>query len=554
MRREKNRIPFVLLIISTILLLGACGQDPTVSPVSSPTVSNDINPTATITPASTATPTPTSIVWPVIDSADIVSYQSHRDGSWFSEDMADLPKTESEPDVVFNISDSVISNRRNGRISPTLISGYFFIQWPISRADLEPHIDTIRALFLRSALLNFVDYPNQKVLWWDGTAQRISTDVYNIIALCNERNVPVFLEINYSDYVPGEIGTGVESLQHTDNIKNTIDFLRMLDNQGLHLTGVTFGNEIDNDGGFGVYKPTTWGSDIIERFVAYARAIKSEFPELKIYAFGSSIHAAQGRVAAFYYANLQRVRGFELKKNINLLDGFTFGENYVYMNENSELLDPKFILDDTESLYRNTAVYRYDVWGNTTPDQDRAYLPDIIDKTYAIFNRQIDIGIGEYLPAGPVQISEFDTSIYTDIDFIIHYSDVVGIYAELGLDFVSREIFGDTINHHKSPFDRDGNIGANYAVQEQLAHYFSGEILQVNRNQDYELNRVKVYATRQGTSYFIMILNKDVGSEHTIKLIFPDVLELTIRIPQRSFTSIIIDKNNVVISGIENNK
>jgi hypothetical protein len=51
-----------------------------------------------------------------------------------------------------------------------------------------------------------------------------------------------------------------------------------------------------------------------------------------------------------------------------------------------------------------------------------------------------------------------------------------------------------------------------------------------------------------------MILNKDVDSEHTVKLVLSDVLELTIRIPQRSFTSIIIDKKNVVISGIENNK
>lgn len=450
MQRMKSRSAFIFLILFTILLLSACGQTSTIPPVFSPTESNNITPTATIIPAATSTPEPTSMVWPFIGTVDIVSYQSNRNGSWFSESVSVLPKAELNPEVVFNISDSVISNRRNGNISPTLISGYFFMQWPVSRADLEPHIHTIRALFLRSAMLSFVDYPNQRVFGWDGTSEAISSDIYDMVALCNEKNVPVFLEINYSDYVPGAIGTGIESLQPADNIMNTIDFLRTLDSKGLHLTGLTFGNEIGDDGGFGTYKPSIYNSDVVGRFISYSRAIKSEFPEMKIYGFGSYIGATRGQ-ANEYFDLLQKVRSAELKDNIVLLDGFTFNESYLYMNEKGVLLDSQFILDDTESLYRNAPVYRYDVWGNTHPNQDRAYLPNIIDKTYAIFERPIDIGITEYLPAGSIPINEYDTSKYDDIDFIIHYSDIIGIYAELGLDFVSREILGNTTNHHKSP-------------------------------------------------------------------------------------------------------
>jgi len=553
MHRKISSSTIIFLIISAILLLVACGQNSTGSPDLWTTSSANSSPTATIIPTAISTAEPTSIGWPFTGSVDIVSYQSNRNGAWFSEDASVLPKTELTPEIVLNISDSVVNNRENGNISPTLISGYFFLQWPVSRADLEPYIHTIRALFVRSANIRFVDYPNLRVFSWDDTSEEITSDIYDIVALCNEKNVPVFLEMNYSDYVPGAIGTGIESLQPADNIMSTIDFLRTLDARGLQLTGLTFGNEIGDDGGFGTYKPSVYNSDVIGKFISYSRAIKTEFPEMKIYGFGSYIGATRGQ-ANEYFDLLQKVRGAELEDNIVLLDGFTFNESYVYMNEQGVLLDSQFILDDPESLYRDAPVYRYDVWGNTHPNQDRAYLPDLIDKTFAIFERPIEIGITEYLPAGSIPINEFDTSSYDDIDFIIHYCDVIGIYAELGLDFVSREILGNTINHHKSPFDREGNIGTNYAVQEQLAQYFSGEILQVNRNQDYELDRVKVYATRQGRAYFIMMLNKDVDREHIVKLMLPDRLELIIRIPQRSFTSIRIDENNVIISGIENGK
>ena len=139
-----------------------------------------------------------------------------------------------------------------------------------------------------------------------------------------------------------------------------------------------------------------------------------------------------------------------------------------------------------------------------------------------------------------------------DIDFILHFSDIIGIYAQLGLDFVSKMMFGDYVDHHKSYFDRNGNLGPNYPVHEQLAQYFSGEILNVDRSVDYNNLRVKVYATRQGTKYFIMVLNKDVDHEATIRitLLERERLDLKVRLPCRSYTSLIIDDDNITISGV----
>ena len=169
-----------------------------------------------------------------------------------------------------------------------------------------------------------------------------------------------------------------------------------------------------------------------------------------------------------------------------------------------------------------------------------------------MFNRTLDIGITEYLPAIPVQMGETDTSRYADIDFILHFCDVVGIYAELGLDSVSKYMWGDSLDHHKSYFDRDGNQGVNYPVHEQLARHFRGEILTVDRSSSYDDTLVKLYAVRSAPGrYFFVILNKDVEHEATIRVAW-SIQELTIRIPPRSYTSLIVSGNQITVSGIGN--
>ena len=115
------------------------------------------------------------------------------------------------------------------------------------------------------------------------------------------------------------------------------------------MDGVTFGDEIEDEAGYGTHKPTIWNSDLIGRFTSYARAIKAEFPELKIYAFDSYISAIRGRVS-MYWDFFEEIRQVERKEGKNLIDGFIFRESYVYIDEEGNLLESQFILDDTESL------------------------------------------------------------------------------------------------------------------------------------------------------------------------------------------------------------
>lgn len=536
-------IATVILAVTTAILAISVRYDPIDDTTSAPM------PIPTLTQTSNSLPDTT--IYPLIRSVDLVTYQSSRNATWFSVDLSTIPETQLETNATFDIKKSVINNRRNGEISSTLLSGYLFIQWNITPSSLEQYDHTIGALFLRSNLMSFVDYPNNRVLWWDRKSVNIPTDMRGIIKHCNDKNIPVFIEINYADYIPGAQGTGVESLQYTDNVANTITFLKALEDEGLHVEGVTFGDEIEDEAGYGKYKPTIHNSDLADIFISYATAIKSEFPELKIYAFDSYISATRGSVS-MYWDLLHKIRQAEVEEGTILLDGFIFRESYVYIDEERNVLNSQFILDDTESLYRNTPVYRYDVWGNSNPNPDKAYLVNVIDQTNEIFGRSLDIGITEYLPAGPVQIRETDTSKYSDIDFILHFTDIVGIYAQLGLDFVSKIMFGDSVEMHKSYFDRYGNIGSNYPVHEQLAQYFSGEILNVDRSVDYDNLKIKLYATRQDTNYFLVILNKDVDQENTIRVTLPECLDLKVRLPSQSYTSIIIKDNNVTISGIGN--
>ncbi|MGA2489759.1 MAG: hypothetical protein ABSF99_06170 [Anaerolineales bacterium] len=515
----------------------------TVLPSPSPTMTS--LPTATFTPTLTLTPR-------VVRSIDLVAFQSSRNGTWFSTSIDTLPQNQQNATATFDITTSALSNRRDGKIASTLLAGYVFLQWgDVSPASFDQFTGTIGALFIRSAGLSFVDYPNNRVLLWDRKSVNIPMDIRGMIRVCNQHQIPVFLEINYSDYVPGLLGTGVEALQPADNIAGTITYLKALQAEGLHVEGVTFGDEIQDDSGYGNRQPTIYNSDLISRFIDYASALKSEFPDLKVYAFDSYIRATRGEISA-YWDLFQKIRQAEVSENKNLLDGFTFRESYTYINGQGQVLDSQRILDDTESLYRDAPVYRYDVRGTTHADPDRDYLHQIISHTSAIFSRTLDILISEYLPAGPIQISETDTSRYADMDFILHYSDIVGIYADLGLDGVSTIMFGDSLNMHKAYFDRQGNKGVNYPIHEQLAKYFTGEILNIDRSTDYDSLKVKVYAARRENETFVMILNKDVSNEHTVQVRLPGKFDLTIRLPRRSYTSIFLDDKSVTVSGIGN--
>lgn len=544
-----RRIRFFLAWILLISVSGCAGtetqatpsQPATPVPIPSPTPS--LAPSPTIEPAITPTPKFSRAI-------DLVNYQSEYGSGWFSETIDSLPETSRSSKATFEILPDPIPNRRDGKISPILVSSYLFLQFgDIGPNDLEEHAHTLRGLYIRSALMSFVDYSGDRVLGWDRRSSKIPMDAKGMIKKANDLNLPVFLEINYSDYIPGPNGSGPEALQAADNIANTISYLESLQAQGLHIEGVTFGDEIGDDAGFGRAKPTLQNSDLVARYIAYATALKRRFPELKIYAFDSYIAATRGNVSD-YLELLRQIREAEIREGTLLIDGFVFRESYIYMDEDGNVLDSWLILDDVESLAGQGTVRRYDVFGNKNPNTDRGYLATLIDQTETIFGRELDIGITEYLPAGPVQISESDTSKYKDIDFVIHYADLVGTYAEQGLDVVSTWMFANETDQAKCYIDRQGNRGLNYPIREQLAQYFKGSILQVQRPLPYSSLRVKVYVAKDGEDYFILVLNKDVQNEHTIRLLIPGQYDLTLRLSAHSYNSVIIEQGNVIVSGV----
>jgi hypothetical protein len=509
------------------------------------------SPTPAVQQAAARAHAPSSGAGPVVRSVDLVAYQSTRAGEWFSVPIASLPRTTSKAQVTFTIQGAPVANRRSGTISPTLVSSYVFLQFgEVTPAAFEAHAATVGALFIRSSLMSFVDYSAGRVLGWDRRSVEIPTDVRGLIRSCNQRRIPVFLELNYSDYVPGPPGTGVESLARADNIGRTIAYLAALGAEGLAVEGVTFGDEIEDDAGFGNLKPTLRNSNLVGRFVAYAKALKARFPSLRIYAFDSFIGAARGAVST-YWELLRRIRAEEVAAGMPLLDGFAFRESYVYMDGNGRVQPSQLVLDDTESLYRNTEIYRYDVDGRRR-GADRDYLHTLITMTKLIFGRTIAIGLTEYLPAGPVQISESDTAPYADRDFIVHYADVIGIYANLGLDVVSSYMFADSTQQAEAYLDRSGRRGANYPVRDQLARSFRGEILAVTRSIPYGKVRVKVYPARSGAGHFVLVLNKDVAHERTVRVRLAGSFDLTLRLPPRSYTALSDGPTGMTVSGIGN--
>ena len=187
-----------------------------------------------------------------------------------------------------------------------------------------------------------------------------------------------------------------------------------------------------------------------------------------------------------------------------------FRESYVYMDENGQVLDSQSILDDVESLAGAEPVRRYDVFGNRHPTRTGATWSLWSEQTREIFGRDLDIGITEYLPAGPVQINESDTSPYEDIDFLIHYADLVGTYAEQGLDVVSTWMFANETDQAKCYVDKQGNRGSTTRCTSNWPSTSRVPILQVERPAAYSALRVKVYVAEDGGAYFVVLLNKDV--------------------------------------------
>lgn len=511
-----------------------------------PTSTSSIPPSSTTEPP-VATSTSAAVIGPAVD---LVAYRAVHGPGWFSERLEDLPEAFLLPEGVFEVLAAPVPNRRSGAISPLLVSSYVFLQFgENSPADLAEHAATLRGLFIRSALLSFVDYPGDRVLDWDGLSSRIPMDVVGMIRQANELGIPVFLQINYSDFVPGPLGSGLEGLQTADNISNTLAFLDGLEAEGLQLAGVTFGDEIGDEAGFGRAKPTLQNSDLVGRYIAYATALKAGHPGLRIYAFDSYIAATRGKVFECF-APLQRIREAEIRVGVDLIDGFVFRESYVYMSEDGQVLGSQSILDDIESLAGPEPVLRYDVFGNRHSRADRGYLVTLTERTTEIFERDLDIGITEYLPAGPVQIDESDTSGYEDIDFLIHYADLVGTYAEQGLDLVSTWMFANETDESKCYVDKQGSRGLNYPVHEQLAQYFRGTILQVERPIPYSDLRVKVYVAQEGGAYFVVLLNKDAERDHTVRLIGPGDFDLALRLPARSYTSLLLGQEEGLITGV----
>ena len=87
-------------------------------------------------------------------------------------------------------------------------------------------------------------------------------------------------------------------------------------------------------------------------------------------------------------------------------------------------------------------------------------------------------------------------------------------------------------------------------MRAQVARYLDGQILTVDGSVGYDSLKVKVYAFESAGGYFVMILNKDAGAEHSARLKLTGQLDLTLRLPARSYTSLIVDDQGVTVSGI----
>jgi hypothetical protein len=47
-----------------------------------------------------------------------------------------------------------------------------------------------------------------------------------------------------------------------------------------------------------------------------------------------------------------------------------------------------------------------------------------------------------------------------------------------------------------------------------------------------------------------VLLNKDAASEHTIRLVAAGEFDLTLRLPARSYTSLLLNRDGVMVTGV----
>jgi len=506
------------LLAGTVACCGAVGATPSAAPSRTPLTPA---PASSISIAPLPAPSPTASPWPsprITATADLAAAQAAAKGAWSSLPLSALPPATASAVATYRVASTPLANRDGGRISPTLVASYAFLQYgDIRPPDVAKQAGTFRAFFIRSALMSFVDYADNRT-----------------IRACNSLGVPVYLEVNYSDYVPGRSGTGTGALARADNLARTIAYLAKLGSSGLHVEGITFGDEWGDDNGLGALKPTIDNSDLVGRFVTWATALRQRFPALRIYAFDSYIGAARGEIDQYWDA-FDRIAAAERSSGLVLLDGFVYRESYVYMDASGRVESSQEILDDTESLAASAPVYRLDTRGESSSDANRDYLHTLLDRTRTVFGRRLDLMLTEYLPA---------------IDFVVHYADVVGTYASLGLDAVSTWVFANSTQQAKAYLDRSGHHGAAYPVHEQLAKYLAGTMLEVTASADYATARVKVYAAHGSAGTFVMLLNKDALRPLPIRVVVEGELDLLVNLPARSYSSLLIGAQGVTVSSV----
>ena len=136
-QRHLKHISFVMLLLLAGCTTPAATPQITASPTKEPTPSftpvPSSTPLASVTPSTqptfTSIPTETPTLVPhFLRSVDVMAYANTQDGQWFgSEYIENLPDVILNPSITYTIPGSIVANRRNGQISPTLaVPVYFF--------------------------------------------------------------------------------------------------------------------------------------------------------------------------------------------------------------------------------------------------------------------------------------------------------------------------------------------------------------------------------------------------------------------------------------------
>ena len=53
-----------------------------------------------------------------------------------------------------------------------------------------------------------------------------------------------------------------------------------------------------------------------------------------------------------------------------------------------------------------------------------------------------------------------------------------------------------------------------------------------------------------GSACFLMVLNKDVQSDHTVRLTIPGEYDVVLTLPARSYTSLLLEGESITVSGV----